>query len=100
MNPQQTGNQAIPQQIQINPEDTTGVVCPQCNSEFFIPVYMLRKVSALISPSGREEIIQVPVMACSQCGTPYMGEGEPQSEGGPIGTPTPQSEDGSTIVGG
>jgi len=62
------------QQINIGPEDTTGIQCTNCNSEFFTPVYMLRRVSALISPTGREELIQVPVMACANCGTPYMGE--------------------------
>ena len=71
----QNQNQGQPQPININPEDTTGVACPQCQSEFFIPVYMLRKVSALLSPSGREETIQVPVMACANCGQPNVPEG-------------------------
>lgn len=85
MNPNQGGR--APQQINIGPEDTTGINCFKCGNEFFIPVYMLRKVSALISPSGREEVIQVPVMACAGCGAPYMGEPE-EAEG-----------DGSTIIG-
>lgn len=63
------------QQINISPEDTTGVLCTKCGSAFFIPVYMIRKVSALISPSGREEMIQVPVMACAACGTPIVPDG-------------------------
>ncbi len=63
------------QQININPEDTEGVMCEKCQGGFFIPVYMIRKVSAIISPSGKEEMIQVPVMACANCGTPIMPQG-------------------------
>ena len=62
------------QAINISPEDTTGINCPKCNSEYFIPVYMLRKISALLSPSGQEEMLQVPVMACANCGSPYLGD--------------------------
>ena len=57
--------------INIRPEDTTLIVCTACQSAMFMPMYMLRKVSALISPSGREEIIQVPMMVCGQCGRPF-----------------------------
>lgn len=76
------------QQINIRPEDTTGVDCPKCHTQFFIPVYLLRKVSAIVSPSGQEEVIQVPVMACANCGTPMMDEKFDNEEEG----------DGSTII--
>ncbi len=59
------------QQINIRPEDTTLVACTKCQSALFMPMYMLRKLSALMSPSGREEVIQVPMMVCGQCGQPY-----------------------------
>ena len=83
-------NQQGQQQININPEDTTGVECLKCNSGFFIPVYMIRKVSAIISPSGREEMIQVPVMACASCGTPIIPEGFDDKK--------EEKGDGSTII--
>lgn len=77
------------QQINIRPEDTTGVTCEKCDAIFFIPVYMIRKVSALLSPSGREEHIQVPLMACANCGQPQIPEGFEDEAG---------DEDGSTII--
>lgn len=89
-----------PQQININPEDTTGVLCTKCQSEFFMPMYMLRKVSAIISPSGREEIIQVPVMVCGNCGKPYMGDAEEEMAAMADGGIGEAQTDGSTIVGG
>lgn len=80
MNPNQQGMQ----QININPEDTTAILCDKCQSEFFIPVYMLRKVSALLSPSGREEMIQVPVMACANCGKPNMPDKKDEKDANTI----------------
>ncbi len=41
---------------------------------------MLRGVSAIVSPSGREEVIQVPVMACANCGEPHMADRLPGRE--------------------
>lgn len=90
-----------PQPIHIDPSQTEAVTCGACKSELFLPMYMLRKVSALISPTGKEEVIQMPVMVCGQCGKPMMGE-EPQADAGaPIGEKQAdaQSEgDGSTII--
>ncbi len=83
-------NQQGMQSININPEDTKPVVCEKCESQFFIPVYMLRTVSALISPSGREETLQIPVMSCTGCGTPHMGDKLPGEESG--------DGDGSIII--
>lgn len=73
------------QQIHIDPSQTEAVVCNKCGTPFFIPMYMLRKISALISPSGREETIQVPVMACAQCGNPHLPDGfDDEQEESPI----------------
>jgi hypothetical protein len=91
MNQNQGNAGSMPQQININPEDTTGIKCGNCGGEFYIPVYMLRKVSALISPSGREEVIQVPVMSCAGCGTPYAGVDAPEAD-------ADAKPDGSTII--
>ena len=89
MNPNQGQPQPGPQQININPEDTTGISCanPQCGGNLFMPMFALRRVSALISPTGREEVIQVPVMTCAGCGLPYTPEAE-----GMVDTSTPDTE--------
>ncbi len=47
--------------------DSPNVVC-ECGCRVFVPAYALKKVSALISPTGREEIVEIPVYICSKCG--------------------------------
>jgi len=64
------------QQININPEDTTPIECPKCKSQIFQECFMMRKISAIISPSGREEVFSIPVPVCIACGTPYTGSTE------------------------
>lgn len=45
------------------------VVCPNCGNKIFIEAAVLKKLSPIISPSGKEEIAPIPVFACSKCGT-------------------------------
>ena len=68
-----------PQPINVNPNDTTEIKCG-CGSLVFQECYMMRKISAILSPTGREEQFQIPVPVCIACGRPFMGEEEPQTE--------------------
>lgn len=45
------------------------VVCPKCGSKVFNEAVILKKVSAIVSPTGKEEIYPIPVYVCSKCGT-------------------------------
>ncbi len=60
------------QQVTITEENTEAVFCGECKSPIFEQCIMIRKVSAFISPSGKEEFIQMPVMVCKHCGSPMM----------------------------
>lgn len=40
-----------------------------CDSEQFVPNYILKKLSALVSPNGQETVIPIQVFACAKCGT-------------------------------
>ncbi len=62
------------QQINITEENTTEVLCKNCKTGLFKQCIMIRKMSALISPTGTEQLIQIPVMVCINCGTPIIGE--------------------------
>lgn len=44
------------------------VVCPNCGSKVFHEALVLKKVSALVSPTGREELYPIPVYVCDKCG--------------------------------
>ena len=45
------------------------IVCPNCGSKIFIEAAVLKRLSSVLSPTGKEEIIPIPVFACAKCGT-------------------------------
>ncbi|MBS7364399.1 MAG: hypothetical protein KIH03_11390 [Paludibacteraceae bacterium] len=47
--------------------NSPNVVC-ECGCKVFVPGYALKKVSPLISPTGKEEIVEIPMWICSKCG--------------------------------
>jgi predicted RNA-binding Zn-ribbon protein involved in translation (DUF1610 family) len=56
------------QQINLDLSQTTEEVCEKCGNNTFIQVYQMRKLSALLSPTGQETMIPIPVFACAKCG--------------------------------
>ena len=44
------------------------VVCDSCGGTNFINIYKIRKISGLMSGSGKDMVIPVPVYACADCG--------------------------------
>lgn len=44
------------------------IVCEECGNMLFLQSFIMKKISAIMSPSGKEEIIQIPVMSCGSCG--------------------------------
>lgn len=48
--------------------NSPNVVCPKCGSKTFQEVVVLKKVSAILSPSGKEELYPIPAFICSKCG--------------------------------
>lgn len=44
------------------------VKCDSCGSSNFINIYKIRKISGLMSGSGRDMVVPVPVYACADCG--------------------------------
>ena len=55
-------------QLNIKMSDLTDIVCENCGSKFFRQVSAFKKLSALISPSGKEQVVPVPVFRCDECG--------------------------------
>ena len=59
--------QQPPQEIDISQTDT--ITCEKCGNPSFIQSYFLKRVSALVSPTGKEAIVPIQVFACGNCGT-------------------------------
>ena len=55
-------------QMNIDFSQTTAEVCEKCENETFTQVYRMRKLSALLSPTGQETMIPIQVFACAKCG--------------------------------
>jgi hypothetical protein len=64
MNP----NKPINAQAQLDLSQTLPITCDECGKENFVIKFKLRRLSALVSPSGEEMIIPMQVFACSNCG--------------------------------
>ena len=47
---------------------TSPVKCEKCENQTFKQTMLLRKLSALVSPSGQETLIPVAAFACEKCG--------------------------------
>ena len=54
--------------INIDLSQTEGVKCEECGHEVFNHGFMLRKLSAVLSPSGEEGLIPIQVFECASCG--------------------------------
>jgi hypothetical protein len=61
-------------QVKINLNDATDITCNNCGDRRFEPVYLMKRLSKLVSPTGRDEIIPLgppiipPIFACYMCG--------------------------------
>jgi len=42
-------------------------VCEQCNNDQFVMHYLIKRFSALMSPTGREMIVPMQVFSCTKC---------------------------------
>lgn len=55
-----------PVQLDLNEADT--IQCQECGNASFIPAYFLKRISALVSPTGKEAIVPIQVYSCGNCG--------------------------------
>jgi uncharacterized Zn finger protein len=44
------------------------IVCDNCGNYTFNEVVLMKRISALVSPTGKEAIVPIPTFACNACG--------------------------------
>jgi len=54
--------------LDVSIKDLPTIKCTSCGHKLFQPYLVMKKLSAIQSPSGKEQIVNVQVMACSNCG--------------------------------
>jgi hypothetical protein len=49
-------------------EELDSLTCEECNGGYFTPSFIIKKVSALQSPTGQKMMIPIQVFKCTGCG--------------------------------
>ena len=56
------------QQVKIDLSDADTMKCQKCGNSIFIQGYVIKKISAIVSPTGKEVIAPIQVFNCGNCG--------------------------------
>ena len=64
-----TDDKKRPDGLQIDLSQAETILCEKCGNGLFIQSFFLKKVSALVSPTGKEAIVPMQVFSCGNCGT-------------------------------
>ena len=54
--------------VQVDLRDADTIKCSDCNNYLFITSFILKRLSAIVSPNGQEALIPVQVYSCGNCG--------------------------------
>jgi len=44
------------------------VICDSCSNHTFVGVMMMKRISPIISPTGKEAVVPIQTFACNACG--------------------------------
>ena len=55
-------------QMNIDMSNASDVKCDKCENDSFKQTILIKKMSALISPTGQEVLIPVAAFSCEKCG--------------------------------
>ena len=55
-------------QVNVDLRNAEDVKCENCGHDTFVPSFLIKKVSAIVSPTGQEIIAPVQVFGCTKCG--------------------------------
>ena len=56
------------QQVKVDLSDAETMTCMKCDNKIFIQGYVIKKLSAIIAPTGQEVIAPIQVFNCGNCG--------------------------------
>ena len=56
------------QKVQVDLKQADTIKCNECSNYLFITSFILKKLSAIVSPNGQEALIPVQVYSCGNCG--------------------------------
>lgn len=53
--------------LNVDLSQATDLECIECKNNTFVPAFVLKKLSALLSPTGKETMVPVQIFECSKC---------------------------------
>ena len=53
--------------INVNPSDTLPIVCEECGSDKFRPIFFLRKISKFMTGESEDTVMPIDSLACLEC---------------------------------
>jgi protein-arginine kinase activator protein McsA len=56
------------QKMNIDLSKTEAIVCKECGSDVFESAFLIRKISGILVGSNTDQMIQIPIMICNNCG--------------------------------
>jgi uncharacterized Zn finger protein len=56
------------QRLNIDLSNAQDIVCENCGNYTFQEVTLMKRISPLVSPTGKEAIVPIPTFACNACG--------------------------------
>lgn len=61
----------IPGGMELDPTSIENEKCENCGCEVWTNGIVLKKISALMNPTGKEQLGTIPVIVCIKCQTPH-----------------------------
>jgi uncharacterized Zn finger protein len=55
------------QNINIDLNNAENIVCEECGNETFEPAFVIKHISALVSPTGQDTMVPIQLFKCSKC---------------------------------
>ena len=55
-------------QVKVDLTDAETMTCGECNNKIFIQGYVVKRISAIVSPTGEEVLAPIQVFNCGNCG--------------------------------
>jgi len=62
------GQSGLPQQVTVDLSTAENIFCSRCGNFAFLPSVTFKKLSAIMSPTGKEGVVPVETFMCSECG--------------------------------
>jgi len=56
------------QQIKLDLSDAETITCDECKGKYFATSFIIKRLAAIMSPTGQEAMIPLQIFRCNDCG--------------------------------